>query len=237
MYLQICTKCNMKCAHCGFACTNRGTFMTKNIFEAACKLAAGHDECIFLGGGEPTLHPEFWEFLGIAMKYSASNCEDHRVSLVTNGKKAKDAIALAKLARQGIISAALSQDEYHEPIDEMVVQAFRGKPRDPWSYRPEDHRDFREIRTVSRIIARGRGINISGAVDECICPELFVKPDGRIFHCACDDAPQYGTVLKPRLPKDFEGDCYENITKIVIEEMATLGGDGELAGDLVGIEA
>ena len=34
-YLQITTRCNMRCQHCGFGCTHRGQDMTREVFKAA----------------------------------------------------------------------------------------------------------------------------------------------------------------------------------------------------------
>jgi pyruvate-formate lyase-activating enzyme len=70
--------------------------MDKATYLAALKIAKEQEAHIALGGGEPTLHPEFWEYVGLALRYNTS---DLRVFLVTNGANTEDALALAKLAQ------------------------------------------------------------------------------------------------------------------------------------------
>ena len=238
MYVKLTDKCNMRCAHCGMSATNRGKDMDKKTFIAACKLSQDRGSGIFLGGGEPTIHPEFWELLGLALKYHSDLAEDFRVGVVTNGKKAEDAIALARLAKTGIIMACLSQDQWHDPIDVRVVKAFtRAVPVD---YTRTNDNDFREIRTVrpKNVIAVGRGRNIPYAREGCVCPELIVNPYGEIRHCACTGAPHYGTVFGPCIPAEY-GDCGSEChkDKPACDATAPLGGEVELVGDLAEIEA
>lgn len=63
MYLQITSRCNMLCRHCGFACTARGHDMSPEHFHKAIALAAEYEQHVTIGGGEPTLHPHCKEFM------------------------------------------------------------------------------------------------------------------------------------------------------------------------------
>ena len=76
------------------------------------------DEMLAIGGGEPTVHPKFWELLGLALGY----CEN--VWLATNGKKTDTALRLARLAARGVLGVDLSLDDWHESIDNAVVKAY-----------------------------------------------------------------------------------------------------------------
>ncbi len=60
MYIQITTRCNMSCEHCCYSCTHEGEDMSLETFRNCL----GFDEYNTLGGGEPTIHPLFWQFLG-----------------------------------------------------------------------------------------------------------------------------------------------------------------------------
>lgn len=204
MYLQITTRCNMRCAHCCMSATKKGVDMSMEVFKAAINFDT---ETVSIGGGEPTVHPQFWEMMGYAIGHV-----DY-VWLATNGKLTDTAVTLAKLAERGVIGCALSIDDYHEEIDTRVQGAFnkQGRQRD---------NDSREIRNVSsQIMARGRGRNIPGAKDECCCSELFVLPNGDIKACGCEDAPLVGNVFKKLdMPDNWEwGECWKNQPSVETE--------------------
>ena len=172
----------MACAHCGMACTSKGRDMSPRTFRMAIDSAEDNGCLVSLGGGEPTVHPRFWEFLGYALS------KDHECGglwLAPNGKRTADALALARLAKGGSVSVALSQDEWHEPIDPRVLNAFIVEDR-------KDN-DCREIRTVKaeRLIKAGR---CKEGSDECICEDLVVEPTGRIRQCGCHDSPVLGHI-------------------------------------------
>lgn len=193
MHIMLTTRCNMHCAHCCFSCEAKGHDMSRETFIKALELAEGFDSYIFFGGGEPTLHPRFWEFLGLAL---GSGIELGLLGMVTNGKCTKDALRLAQIARKGIMSVELSRDEYHEEIDPEVVKAFSV---DRWN---RDSNDLRGIRTVMRIMKMGRAEE-NGLYTEdegCPCDDLFIATDGRIFVCG-HMLEQLGTVYEP----DYDG--------------------------------
>ena len=198
MYIQITTKCNMECSHCGFNCTKNGEHMSLSTWKKVLKWQG--DDHISIGGGEPTIHPHFWRILGEAI------AEHSYVWLATNGSKTNTALALAKMAKKGIIGCALSLDDYHEPISQKVVNAFTKTRKTNWG---ESDPDCREIRNVQRIIASGRAWN--WGEEGCVCEEIIVKPWGEIKACGCDDAPSFGTIENPQIPSTWEhGNCWKN---------------------------
>lgn len=200
MYVQITTRCNMSCAHCGFACTAVGQDMSLETFRKAIQL----DDSLTIGGGEPTIHPAFWQIIG------ESIASVDYVWLATNGKETQTALALAKLAKRGIIGCALSQDEYHDYIDPVVTQAFTKERRNGVTgyYEGNKNEDHRELRDVSaHAINSGR---CDFGEDGCICEDLFCMPDGRIKACGCADSPILGTVDGFEVPEDWEyGVCHK----------------------------
>lgn len=166
MYIMITNRCNRYCGHCCFDCNpngdeTEGQDMSAETFRLAIKQSNGY---ITIGGGEPTLHPLFWEFVGLALK----ECEESPY-IVTNGTR--DAIALGRLDARGILAVRLSQDTWHDPISQDVVKAFHRKE----SYARVYHPPF----------ARGRGALVSGAVDGCACDDTFVDTDGQVYACGC----------------------------------------------------
>jgi len=201
MYIQITSRCNMKCAHCCGNYTAKGVDMTRDMFLAAAELAEDHGEYVTIGGGEPTLHPLFWDFIGIMLGHEQGRGSVH---VITNGSVTATAIRLANLARAGSLGAELSQDRYHSKIDASVVKAFTREDR-----YGEDHNDSRGIRTVSTILNLGRAVdNGIGTEDRCSCDDLFVRSDGTIWACAHEKA-QFGTVFQPEIPEGYFGADYK----------------------------
>lgn len=169
MYIQITTRCNMLCKHCCFSCTKKGIDMTMETFIAVCKLAKKMGDYIVLGGGEPTIHPNFFEMLGISIVYS----EENLPLVITNGKISNIAYELYWLTKNNKIYCNLSQDSFHEPIDKKIVSLFT---------------NAKLIRNVDQnIIPVGRGKKISTSKNkkQCSCNELFIDPTGYIYSCGC----------------------------------------------------
>ena len=211
MYIQITERCNMRCRHCCMKATHRGRDMTFDVFKKALE----YDDIIAIGGGEPTVHPEFEKFL----LYAIANVDD--VWLATNGKITDIALALAALAKKGVIGCALSMDDYHGRIDGKVVHAFvDDKPSDN-DYRFRDRAtgemDLREIRDVTgKVSAVGRDADWEDATDDCACPGPFVKPDGKVYQCGCPDSFQIGDVFDGFMMEGAE-ECYKEVEKTLAE--------------------
>lgn len=204
MYIQLTTKCNMTCAHCGMSATNKGKHMSRKIWKQAIKIARENCGQISIGGGEPTLHPDFWEIMGSLMGIG----EDVSIWLATNGSQTDTSLALAALAKKGVIGCALSQDSYHDKIDPRVIKAFT---REDVAYN-RNMDDAREIRNVdNKLIKAGR---CEDGEEGCICPDVFITPDGQVKGCGCADAPTFGNVFKYTLPEDWDdGECSKNQVK------------------------
>jgi hypothetical protein len=182
--------------------------MSKKVWKAALKLANDYGEAISIGGGEPTIHPKFNEFLMDAI--SASQDEGEPIWLATNGSITKTALLLSKLASCGVIACTLSQDSYHDPIDERVVEAF-----EIYDDRNRQENDFRSIRNVDgKEIVAGR---CTWGKQGCICESLFVEPSGTIRACGCADAPVFGTVFDPKIPEGWDFvNCHKEQTQCCV---------------------
>lgn len=189
MYLQITTKCNMSCEHCYFRCTMNGKHMPRKVWRQAIEFLKNHESHVSIGGGEPTLHPQFWEILGVCI----GNFES--VWLATNGSQTETAMALASLAKKGAIGCALSQDYWHDPIDQRVVDAFTSNKA---SYeRGEDQREIRNVLSHgdTNRLSPFRDPKEGGSEDNCPCEGLFISPSGKIRACGCFNAPIVGDVF------------------------------------------
>lgn len=179
VYIQITTHCNMTCEHCIFACSSekRGEFMSPATLAKSIELAECHGLTLCIGGGEPTLHPKFWEFFGNCM---AADVE--QVWMATNGSNTNISLALAGISCSGKFSCALSRDIWHDNIDQSVVRAF------------EANEDC-EIRSVTEIVNGGSAAeNGIGTTDDCGCSGIFIMPKGQVKACSCLDSPIIGEV-------------------------------------------
>lgn len=219
MYLQITTKCNMKCAHCCYSCNKNGKHATWETLVDSIAFARSIDnETISIGGGEPTLHPRFFDILKICLE------DFNYVWMATNGSQTDKMYRLSNIIDQndypdcncseddidsgyctcyenGIfqedkLSVALSLDYFHDPIDERIENLWRRRAkRDGWN----SPRYF-EIRDVTQsssgVIAEGRAKRTGSGWNEndCVCPDLLIRPDGKIKLCGCKKSPIIGNV-------------------------------------------
>lgn len=188
-YVQITTVCNMSCAHCGYNCKRKGEHMSLLTFKEAIKWNRG---CLNIGGGEPTMNPHLMEMIEMALTMP------NRIWMVTNGKKKRLALKLAKLCKdignRKRFECKLSQDPWHEPVSKEVIDAFY---------------DIGEIHDVSK----GKGPIYGGrwkGKRRIACQNSnkpFVKPDGRVYQCGCADAPVIGDVFNGFHPIDGLWKC------------------------------
>lgn len=174
-------------------------------------LQALDDESVSIGGGEPTIHPQFWEMIGLAL----GSCES--VWLATNGKATDTALALANLAKRGVLGCDLSTDAYHEPVEPAVYEVFKRDSR-PGEYignrQTDDMRGERDVTfqgTKEPIMA---GRCDWGNEGDCVCSEFIVEPNGDVRGCGCFDAPCFGNVNNTvEFPDDWEwGECTHDQT-------------------------
>lgn len=214
MYLQITTRCNMNCIHCGFSCTAVGQDMSEQTWKNAINFVENTGEIITIGGGEPTLHPQLWGIIGYAM---ATNYTD--TWMATNGKNTNTALKLAALAYKFRESSpgfqcVLSLDPWHEEIEQQVVDTFV---------------EYKAVHNVSQnVLSQGRAKQYRNEIensydihrnqmaqfienDSCICSEMLIDPAGYIHGCGCPDAPIFGNVNEAtniHIPEEWEyGEC------------------------------
>jgi hypothetical protein len=176
------------------------------------------EESISIGGGEPTLHPRFFDILNQCL------LNFDYVWMATNGSKTKIMHRLANIIdncdyesfekedycscgdpdgecycepqgliyQEGKLSVALSRDSFHDDIDPRIVAL--------WKSRSDNRRDHYEIRntqnSVGGVIAEGRAAKTGSGwnTDDCVCPSYLIRPDGKIKACGCKIAPIIGNI-------------------------------------------
>ena len=192
-YLQITTKCNMACEHCCFNCggdqpyehmsmaTLKKAFKFMYAFGPVCNIA--------IGGGEPTIHPDFWNMFGAIMEFAAKN--EARVFMVTNGKLQFRAMALSMLcnsASESGFAVELSADSFHEEISNSVISAF--KHNDCHVRENRDYSVYSESGRARETGAYGQTAYMFDHPDSnntsCLCDSTFIYPNGDIKQCGCE---------------------------------------------------
>ena len=201
-YIQITNRCNMKCKHCCFSCTSIGHDMSLFVFEKALEYCQERgDETIAIGGGEPTLHPMFDEFLMKALyKFDY-------VWMATNGKDTEKTLDLISFAsRCDNFNLAISQDSFHSPIDSKVWEKV--------NYINKHFGNKIEIRTVRKVLNHGRAKKLDdfyiNKEEGCCCSDVFINPWGDIKWCGCEDSKIIDNVIYPQnFSINLYGECYK----------------------------
>lgn len=224
MYIHVTTRCDMHCAHCCFSANSKGEdmdiYMFRKILEKWSVTINKANKHIVLGGGEPTLHPDFWKFVLFAQA-------EGYPWLATNGKNTEIALQLAKMASRGYLCAVLSLDAWHDPIEQCVVNAFM-EDLEPkiteawveWSNK-NNPTDKRGVRTVIAPFRGGRARKLPTLREGCPCPGIHLWPDGNIIACGCDDSPVIGTIdndvadIQYRFYDIFNG-CYKEPSAVYV---------------------
>jgi MoaA/NifB/PqqE/SkfB family radical SAM enzyme len=153
--------------------------MTLKTFKNYVKLCEERDCGIEIGGGEPTVHPQFWKFMEVAI------ASDVDVWLCTNGKKTRTALRLLGMALDGTIRVSLSLDKWHDPISERVMREFEDNAGCHWGS-VSLKRAYEGV-----LIKAGR---TKHGLEQCFCDTIFIKTSGDVYGCACGDAPHFGNV-------------------------------------------
>ena len=217
MYIQITSRCNMSCEHCCYNCTKQGDDMSLSTFRKALAICVDYGLTPFLGGGEPTLHPDFETMLLEAIACAGQIGDGTLAGCITNGSIKKRAMMLALLGKAGVITSSVSQDDYHDPIDPEVIDAFEhsGQWKPIWN--TTKHHE---------VMPHGRGKNLRDDWEEpdpddicgdhdwrdesdCPCSDWMVKPDGTIKQCGCEDSPTIGHVDEGEINSP-SSDCFRD---------------------------
>lgn len=223
-YIQITTRCNMSCDHCCFSCGKHGDDMTRETWKKAIEFTTDRGDTITIGGGEPTMHKHFREFLLDAIAESDSDLVPF---MVTNGKT-KYADLLYKLTKAEVIRCELSQDEWHDPIDFDIVEKF------------ESLKCIRDVSNNGTSGAKPKGRALETNVYEenpriypgsdCVCPGWMIDPKGGVHACGCPDAPELFNLhdddwsavyddLMDRTDYEIGQECWESVKETMEEEV------------------
>ena len=166
------------------------------VLEAALELVSGADPPITIGGGEPTIHPQFRQIMCRILEERGRDQWETAPQIITNGKKTDELFFLLGLG--DAVSLAVSRDEWHEPLPDAVVKMLDQRKVEKWGPKSWDHllyqgraqgllREYYGAWYVKEGVAKNHQT-------DCVCNSLMVKPNGDIRWCGCTRAPKVGTV-------------------------------------------
>lgn len=207
MYLQITNRCNMRCSHCLFDCTEQGTDMSFDIARQAIDIASNYEEYITIGGGEPTLHPKFIE---IAAYTSFISCEEMQPFLVTNGTCSEKVWnMLMKAKRLNNIDVRVSRDPWHdEDMIKLWVWRDAEKERLWWGF-PGDDRTRgleckgRAVKNWDEILTEAHDWYERVKTDGCN-DEIRVDPHGMVWVDAERECYRIGSLSETTFEKALD---------------------------------
>lgn len=218
-YLQLTLKCGMKCGHCCYSCGPRGKHGDYHTILQGIDFASSlGNKSISIGGGEPALHPQFFNILKKCLE------DFDYVWMATNGSQTKIMRRLSNILdgndypedfecdcteeeiedgycncmekydtiyQEGKLGVALSQDYFHDAIDPWVVKRWEDRVR-------RKHSGY-EIRNVTQsrdgASAQGRAKRTgSGWGEHCVCSDILIRPNGKLKLCGCERSPTIGDV-------------------------------------------
>lgn len=162
-------------------------------------------EMIALGGGEPTLHPKFWEFLEEAKRvvclfidqrgWSEEDEVRQHIQITTN---AVDEQVTDRLIDSGV-SVYISDSEWHRKARRMAGYDSR-----PSAALLAQVGMFGVTRT-EQVVPQGRAKALPAYVQHkrCVCPSIDVDVKGRVWACGCRKKLLGASPAEARIPNGY----------------------------------
>lgn len=210
LFFEITDKCNLNCIHCGSNCTSDGLFLSMDDIKAALQSVQKNKPMICLTGGEPMLHPDFFE---IASCVSAMG---FLWGMTTNATFIDDAAA-RKLKQAGMGTVSVSLDGLEHSHDSFRrqkgawhrairgLQALQNAGFEPQVTTVLHQENFHELEPLYDFlcelgITSWRPINIEPIGRACEASSLLLKPD------------QFAHLLSFIREKRFDQNCKMEVT-------------------------
>lgn len=187
LFFEITDRCNLKCMHCGSNCTSEGSCLTIDDIKAALRSVSKDKPMICLTGGEPMLHPDFFEI---------ANCVSDMGFLwgmTTNATLIDDAAARRlKQAGLGTVSVSLDGMEHSHDLFRRQngawsravrgLKALKNAGIEPQVTTVLHRENFRELEVLYDFlcdmgITSWRPINVEPIGRACESSELMLEPN------------------------------------------------------------
>lgn len=187
LFFEITNRCNLNCRHCGSKCSAKGQALSVEEIENTLKTVRAEHPAICLTGGEPLLHPDFFEIA------EGIRSDGFHWGMTTNATLI-DKTAAQKLRRAGMSTVSVSLDGMESSHDALRGQtgawrlALRGlQALQEAGFQPQVttvlHRDnFGELEALYQFLCRlgitaWRPINVEPIGRACESRELLLTPE------------------------------------------------------------
>jgi hypothetical protein len=161
--------------------------MPLNIFQKALSVAIDRGDYVTIGGGEPTMHPRFFEYLNMVREEQRRGNFEITPFLVTNGKAYGKADRLLRILEheqemeEQTISVNLSRDQWHDAIDERIVRRYH-----QLKVTTKNLIDFRSVTKIAPVgRVRTSVFDEQRTITPCACEDALVDPQGQVWSCGC----------------------------------------------------
>lgn len=112
LFFEITSRCNLNCKHCGSSCSSKGTSLTLEDIQATLQSIHTEKPMICLTGGEPLIHPDFFEIAELIHNNGFA------WGMTTNATMIDDKVAL-KLKQAGMSTISVSLDGLQKSHDSI----------------------------------------------------------------------------------------------------------------------
>lgn len=210
LFFEITNKCNLNCKHCGSNCTSKGEMLTLDDVKSTLETLGNEHPMICLTGGEPLLHPNFFEIAECIHSMGFS------WGMTTNATLIDEATAL-KLKEVGMATVSVSIDGMEDSHDKFRQQkgswrkAMQGlKALQKAGYKPQvttvlSTENFNDLDPLYSLLCdmgidNWRPINVEPIGRACESSELLLEPE------------QFAYLISYIREKRFDRNCNMNVT-------------------------
>ena len=116
LFFEVTDRCNLRCRHCGSRCTAEGHALTANDVERTLASIKGGKPTVCLTGGEPMMHPDFFEIAGLVKEMGFNWGMTTNATLI-------DTEAAEKLRQAGMSTVSVSLDGMESSHDSLRQKA------------------------------------------------------------------------------------------------------------------
>lgn len=210
LFFEITNRCNLNCRHCGSSCSSAGQLLAIKDIETTLKTIHSDKPVICLTGGEPLLHPDFFEIAKCVQSMGFA------WGMTTNGTLIDGAVAL-KLRQVGMSTVSVSLDGMEQSHDSLRRKkgawrlALRGlQALQEAGFAPQvttvlHQGNFNELEPLYNLLCemginRWRSINVEPIGRACESSEMLLQPD------------QFARLLSYIREKRFDRSCKMEVT-------------------------